>query len=128
MASFEIEGVPAFRAALKRAGDRAPLAMAAALVIEAEGAMRESRELVPVDNSILKGSGVVLPPEITARGVTVDFGYGGEASDYAVIQHERTDFRHTVGQAKFLEQPVLERASGMGTRMAATVRKFLERR
>ena len=128
MATFEIEGIPQLRAALTRAGQRAPLAMASALVIEAEGAMRESRELVPVDQGTLKGSGVVLAPEISARGVTVEFGYGGAASDYAVIQHERTDFRHKTGEAKFLEKPVLERASGMGQRMAVTVRRFLERR
>ena len=128
MATFEIEGIPQLRAALERAKDRAPQAMAAALLIEAEGAMRESRELVPVDTGALRGSGVVLPPEITMTGVSVELGYGGTAADYAVIQHERTDLSHTVGQAKFLEQPVLQRASGMGRRMATTVKKFLERR
>ena len=128
MATFEIEGIPQLRAALERAKDRAAPAMAAALLIEAEGAMRESRELVPVDTGALRGSGIVLAPEVTMTGVSVDFGYGGTAADYAVIQHERTDLRHTVGQAKFLEQPVLQRASGMGRRMATTVKKFLERR
>ena len=128
MATFEIDGIPQLRAALERAKDRAAPAMAAALLIEAEGAMRESRELVPVDDAILKGSAVVLPPEFTLTGVSIDFGYGGTAADYAVIQHERTDLSHTVGQSHFLSQPVLQRASGMGNRMAATVRRFLERR
>lgn len=128
MPTFVIEGIPQLRAALTRAAQRAPAAMAAALLIEAEGAMRESRELVPVDLGALKASGVVGQPEITGLGVTVEFGYGGGAIDYAVVQHERTDYRHATGQSHFLSQPVLERASGMGARMARTIKSFLERR
>lgn len=128
MATFQIDGIPQLRAALQRAGTRAPQAMAAALLIEAEGAMRESRELVPVDTGALRASGTVFSPDITPTGASVEMGYGGEASDYAVIQHERTDLSHTVGQAHFLSQPVLERASGMGHRMAATIRRYLERK
>lgn len=30
----------------------------------------------------------------------------GYSADYAVPVHERTDLRHPVGQAKFLEQPI----------------------
>jgi len=33
---------------------------------------------------------------------------GAEAVSYAIIQHERTDFHHTDGQAKFLETPFKE--------------------
>lgn len=128
MISVEIEGLPQLRAALGRAKERAPIAMASALLIEAESIMHDSRELAPVDVGSLKGSATVGHPEITARGAEVEFGYGGAAEDYAVIQHERTDFHHTVGQAKFLEKPALEHAHGMGSRMALTVKKFLERR
>lgn len=128
MISVQIDGIPELRRALERAKDRAPVALASALLIEAEGAMRESRELVPVDTGALRASGTVLAPRITPTGAEVEFGYGGVASDYAVIQHERSDLAHTVGQSHFLSVPVLQRASGMGSRMARTVRKFLERR
>ena len=128
MATFEIEGIPQLKAALRKAGDRAPKALASAFYIEAEKIMRASREIVPVSSGRLKGSAVVQLPEINMSGVSIEFGYGGAASTYAAAVHERLDLHHPVGRAKFLEEPTLEAAHGMGQRMAVTIRKYLERR
>src|SRR5688572_2780607 len=106
------EGVEQLQAALRAKGDRAPLAMAGALFREAETIMGRSRELVPVDTGTLRGSGSVTAPQIAGSFVEVEFGYGGAASDYAVIVHEHMGLSHTNGQAKFLEQPALEAALG----------------
>ena len=55
--------------------------------------------------------------------VVVGIWYGdGPAKDYAVPQHERTDFKHTTGGPKYLERPVLEAAGGMARRLASRIK------
>lgn len=96
--------------------------LAKALFREAEQIMtRSQRDFVPVDLGVLRASGHVAPPDIRGDRVTVELGYGGAASAYALVQHERLDFHHDVGQAKYLEQPVLEAAAGLGGRIARRV-------
>lgn len=124
-AGFIITGDKLLAARLARLGATAPLALGGALYAEAEGIMGVSRGLAPVDTGVLRGSGVVRQPRISGDGAEVEFGYGGAASAYAVIQHERVDFSHQVGQAKYLEQPVLAAASGMDGRLAAGIRPWL---
>lgn len=117
----EIEGVEQLRATLRRAEGRAVPLLSAALYAEAENIMSASREQVPVDTGALRASGTVQLPSAGPTGVEVEFGYGGAASEYAVIQHERMDYRHTVGKPKFLEGPTLEAAFGMASRLAARI-------
>lgn len=40
---------------------------------------------------------------VEREGDNVIGGYGGPAAAYAVVQHERLDFYHNVGEAKWLE-------------------------
>lgn len=67
----------------------------------------ESQRLVPVDTGALKASG-----RVTQDGLEAAISYGGEdgagrngqdTAAYAVPQHERLDFEHSNGQAKYLE-------------------------
>jgi hypothetical protein len=51
-------------------------------------------------------------------------GYG---TDYAVYVHERTEPRHTVGEAKFLEKAVSERSAGYAKRLGDRVRENAEK-
>lgn len=60
---------------------------------------------MPVDKGILRGSGYVTDPDVRPGRISVSMGY---ATDYAAAVHERLDAAHTVGQAKYLEQPLLE--------------------
>jgi len=76
---------------------------------------------VPVDEGILKSSGFVEEPKVSPAELSVTIGFGGPASDYAAVQHERTDFEHTVGVAKYLETPALQRVGGLGQDIAAAV-------
>ena len=126
MPSIIWSGVEQLKMALAKRVNEAPSAMGQALYVEAERIMTESRERVPVDKGPLRGSGIVLLPEINANGAEVEFGYGGAASEYAVIQHERLDYSHTVGEAKFLERPTLEAADGLEARLARIVKSRLE--
>lgn len=67
-----------------------------------------SQERVPVRTGVLKASGRVLPARRRGNKTKVRVGYGGEASRYAWIQHERLDYHHTIGEAKYLESAVMD--------------------
>jgi hypothetical protein len=98
-------------------------AVAGALVEEAEETLTASAPLVPVDEGILKASGRRGDVEDDGTDISVTIGYGiPGAEPYAVVQHENLDYQHTVGQAKYLEQPVNERAGSAPERIAERVR------
>lgn len=125
-ASISLKGVDEMKAKLAALVALAPDAGGAALYQEGEGLKTDSQEhYVPVDQGVLKNSAFVNEPQTDASGVFVTVGYGGAAKDYAVIQHENTTFTHTVGSAKYLELPLLARASGMTERMLGTIRSML---
>lgn len=93
---------------------------------EGENIMSRSVPLVPVDTGVLRASRTVQGPKIggtrgIAKTVVVTLGYGGAAKAYATIQHENLSYRHTVGQAKFLEVPFNEAMQGIGQRIGVAV-------
>ena len=92
--------------------------------VEAEKIMTRSKQEVPVEFGTLQASGLVEKPKRSGTKVSVTLGYGGQAAAYALIQHEREDYTHTVGSSKYLERPVNEAEKGFGKRVA----KDLERR
>jgi hypothetical protein len=127
---ISLEGEEKLQAFLKTRPDRAVTALAGALLVEGEQIMKRSKdEFVPIDIGTLEASGFVDMPEREGEtGVSVTLGYGGAAAAYALIQHERTDFHHPgQGQAKYLEQPMLEAHKGMGERTARRIKRRLER-
>ena len=108
--SLTIQGDVALRRELIRLAREMPQAAGAALYLEGELIMtRAKEEYVPVDLGALKNSGRVHPPEMKGADVSVTLAFGGAAADYAIVQHERLDFKHTTGGAKYLERP-LERS------------------
>lgn len=124
---IQVQGVPQLRAALRAAGAMATPALAAAGLQEMEEIMAEAKMITPVDLGVLRDSGHVLPPKITAKEVEITAGFGGAASDYAVVQHERLDYNHTVGGPKFLERPFLAHMPTIPLRLAGGVRAALQR-
>ena len=124
---MRIEGLPALKAALAAAGRRGTNALASAMADEADIIMEESKRRAPVDRGPLRASGVVLPPEKRGGSVSIEMGYGGAASAYALRQHEETSYRHTVGEAKYLERPVLEHAPKLAGNLAKRIRAAVER-
>ena len=100
----------------------------AALVDEADGIMAKAKPLTPIDKGPLAESGDVLPPEWDGETCTVTAGFGTtpETAEYAVVQHERTDYKHAPGkQSHYLAEPANEALSGMEERIAARVAKAL---
>lgn len=123
---IDLSGDQEFLRKLKSLGDRATTIVSGALLQEAEAIMTESKKQVPVDTGNLRSSGHVTPPEVRGGHVAVTLAYGGPAAPYAIVQHERLDLRHTVGKAKYLEDPLLEAASGMERRIGSIIRKGIE--
>lgn len=58
---------------------------------------------VPVDKGTLRSTGTVEGPD--PEGV-VTLAFGGPAAKYAITQHERTDYSHTVGESRYLVRGV----------------------
>ncbi len=125
---FQVVGIEELQAAFARMGKNFAKEMARALYLEGEHIMGQSKAFfVPVDQGPLKTSGHVQPPQIDKGGPLVVLGYGGPAVKYAVVQHERLSYRHTVGQAKYLERPALERAAVMDQAVADRLRRRLKK-
>jgi len=118
-----MKGVPEGIRNLENIRRRLLKGMEAGLYHEAERIMADSKtNYVPVDLGTLKGSGRVEQPTNDGQTIRVTLGYGGAASAYALVQHERLDYHHTVGQAKYLETPVMNAAHGLGQRLGMSVR------
>lgn len=126
--TFQIKGLETLRPALEKWGRQAAEAGGAALYQEAEGILTEAKRLTPVDTGTLRASGHVQLPVIGPLFVSVALGFGGAAKDYAVYVHENLLVHHEVGQAKFLEQPVLEWQRGAEQALAKRIRRVLTSR
>ena len=90
------------------------------LYLSAEYVLGLSTDVVPLDESPLQQSGTasVDEPTLTAM-VSYD-------TPYAVVQHERLDFRHAPGrQAKYLEQPLNAARGQVAAIIAAQVRRAM---
>ena len=118
---------------VQRYGERGLRAFGRSLRGEGEQIMtRSKRDFVPVDQGILRSTGHVTggsPRDTLGRfsGKTdVTLAYGGPAAPYAIVQHERLDFRHTVGEAKYLERPAMDAVPGMAQRVAQDVKGAIE--
>ena len=99
-----MKGEKELRAALKAAEKRVGQATAAALYVAGNAVMTEAKQRAPVDLGVLRNSGYVTLP--IAKSPRVEVGFGGSAEQYALVQHERTEFRHEVGEAKYLENAI----------------------
>lgn len=54
---------------------------------------------VPVDTGALRASADVSGPD---QQGAVELSFGGPAAPYALAQHERLDYSHTVGESRYL--------------------------
>jgi hypothetical protein len=84
----------------------------------AEEIMAASKEECPVDTGALRATGHVQRPSPDE----VVIGYGGVAAPYALVQHERLDYQHTVGKAKYLEDPFRRLTANATAELAAAIR------
>lgn len=97
----------------------------------AEQIMTEAKRQTPVQWGNLRASGHVTLPKWENTWVYVTLGFGGPAGTgagqtkdvgYAVYVHENLTARHKVGNAKFLERPMLAWAAKLEAKIAADLR------
>lgn len=126
---FTLEGMDDFLRRLDALDSGIGPASARAVKKEAETIMTDSkRNYVPVEDGVLRNSGYVNDPEVARDSVSVEMGYGGAASAYAVVQHENLNFKHRDGRsAKYLEKPLIAAMRGMDERLAKAIGDEIER-
>lgn len=133
-ATAGFDGMTALREMLRRAGPNAVLALAAAMFIEGQDILLISQGIVPIGKKergdkhpgVLRASGHVALPVIAGTKVEVTIGYGGAARAYALVQHERDDYRHDAGkQAHFLSEPVEADLPKFEAHLAANIGKSI---
>jgi len=114
--------------------------VAKTLYEEGERVMTIAKEnYVPVDTGNLRASGYVDQPDYSVGGVTVELGFGGPAGGgnvdgdsntqdvgYAVYVHEDLSKHHTVGQAKYLETPIMDEQANIQQAVEDTARQVLK--
>lgn len=124
-----LKGLNTFVHNLERNAARWEEAAATGLYLVGNNIMAKSKREVPVKTGLLKASGYVTPPQAQGDRVEVELGYGGNGSrDYAVIQHERMDYRHpNGGKAKFLQDPVDAARGTFSADVAALAKRAFER-
>jgi hypothetical protein len=94
-----------------------------AAYLGAEHVLGESTKIVPIEEGTLSRSGRA---EAETEGDTA-VGAVSYGTPYAVVQHERLDFRHDTGrQAKYLEQPLNAEAEKVKDIAAAQIREALK--
>jgi len=93
-----------------------------AALLAAQHVLGESTDVVPIEEGTLSRSGVATAETQGDQAV----GAVSYKGPYAVIQHERMDFRHDQGrQAKYLEGPLTASADTVAQIAATQVRKAL---
>lgn len=112
------EGLDETLDALEAMEDASDEAMAATLRTEGEAIMTDVKASrpgkgVPRDTGALASSGEVKGPDMASPGEPeVKLTFGGPAAPYALAQHERLDYSHTVGEARYLVRGYRRRARG----------------
>lgn len=127
----KLDGIDKLERVLRNLDRITQNALANALTVEAEAIMANSKKYhVPVDTGTLRASGRVMPPEIKGGVVSIELGYGGAASAYALPVHElpdETNWTQAYSGSKYLERPVVNAAKGLERRLARDIGPAIER-
>ena len=120
--TFELEGAQELRNMLEVSGRDAGKVVGQAILEEANMIFAKAMILTPIDTGALRGSGGVSAPINFPQGIGVDIFFGGPAAPYALYVHEILYYKHNAPtQAKFLEQPFMERLPDIQKNMARRI-------
>lgn len=126
--SFEIEGAQELRQMLSVSGSEAGQIVGQVILEEANTIFAKSLILTPVDTGALRGSGGVSAPMQTQQGIGVDIFFGGPAAPYAMYVHEIIgNYHNPPTQAKYLEQPFMERLPEIQANLARRIIDLLRK-
>lgn len=125
---FEIEGAQELRNMLEVSGKDAGRVVAQVINEEANTIFGKALVLTPVDTGALRGSGGVSAPMQTPEGIAVDIFFGGPAASYAMYVHEiLSNYHNPPTQAKYLEQPFMERLPEIQANLARRIIDLLKK-
>lgn len=125
---FEIEGAQELRNMLEVSGRDAGRVVGQVITEEANTIFGKALILTPVDTGALRGSGGVSAPMQTQAGIGVDIFFGGPAAPYAMYVHEIIgNYHNAPTQAKYLEQPFMERLPEIQSNMARRIIDLLKK-
>ena len=125
---FEIEGAQELRNMLEVSGKDAGRVVAQVITEEANTIFGKALVLTPVDTGALRGSGGVSAPMNTPEGIGVDIFFGGPAAPYAMYVHEIIgNYHNPPTQAKYLEQPFMERLPEIQANLARRIIDLLKK-
>jgi hypothetical protein len=124
---WTVEGLDALQRLLRRGSQDTVKALGRALTEEAQLVMRASQQQVPVKDGFLKASGEIKEPKFSSGFVKVTMGYGGAASDYALIVHNGPEKNWTKSGTKshFLSDPLQAAVPRIGDAIARRIGKLL---
>lgn len=120
--TFELEGAQELRNMLEVSGKDAGRVVGQVITEEANMIFAKAMILTPIDTGALRGSGGVSAPMNMPTGIGVDIFFGGPAAPYALYVHEIMYYQHNAPtQAKYLEQPFMERLPDIQQNMARRI-------
>lgn len=131
VAKLELRGVEKFLARLDGFAPRVRQAASDAVYKQMEIVATDAKNRVPVDLGTLKSTiharrdeeaGDAISSIAVAGPMPSDPLDSGPANDYAIVQHERLDFQHKVGEAKYLEKALDGQASKMTRQIAEDIK------
>jgi hypothetical protein len=126
--TFEIEGAQELRNMLEVSGKDAGRVVGQVITEEANTIFGKALILTPVDTGALRGSGGVSAPMQTQQGIGVDIFFGGPAAPYAMYVHEIIgNYHNPPTQAKYLEQPFMERLPEIQANLARRIIDLLRK-
>lgn len=116
-----VTGMRQLERRLKQLAKEYPQAAAAALYQEGMRLWADAAKRAPVEFGVLRNSAYATPPIDRNGQAVVEVGFGTE---YAWVQHQRTDYEHPRGgEAKYLENALNALRSGYVERMIEGIKK-----
>jgi hypothetical protein len=106
---------------LRKIGRNAPGEFERAQYEETEVEAAECKRVTPVDTGSLRNSVHAEGPTWRGKQCETAVVAGGPAAGYAIYVHEDLSADHPVGQAKYIEGPLLQSAPFMGRRIAKRI-------
>jgi phosphoribosylcarboxyaminoimidazole (NCAIR) mutase len=120
--TFELDGARELRNMLEVSGKDAGKVVGQVILEEANMIFAKAMILTPIDTGALRGSGGVSAPMNMPQGIGVDIFFGGPAAPYAMYVHEILgNYHNPPTQAKYLEQPFMERLPEIQQNMARRI-------
>lgn len=120
---LKLEGLAEVKKGLKALSKKYPFATGHAIYAEGYEIQREATHRAPVEFAVLRNSVYTTVPR--PSDIVTEVGFGTE---YAVAQHEGLRFNHPRGgEAKYLENAINARSSGMLKRLRDYIKVLVER-